>query len=128
MSKKLQVTILLGAGALLIGVGSYITPQQQADIIMNSFDFEIEAIKTTSTTTQFYYTTLRESTTTDDYKVVREEGIVTIDNVGYKMCLDGIYGTSTKEFCNEFQENQLELNKQWFLEGELGRLKMLKYK
>jgi len=74
-------------------------------------------------------TTLKHNATTSDYEIIKEQGSITIDNVGYLMCLDGVYGaTTTKEYCEKEQEKQLELNKKWFLESELGRLKMLKYK
>ena len=126
MSSIIKITLALVSGVILVGVGSFITKDQVKEI--STFDFQVEPIKTTSTSTSFYYTTLKQSTTTSDYEVVREQGTITIDNVGYNMCLDGVFGTSTKEFCDEFRATQIELNKKWFLEGELGRIKMLKYK
>lgn len=149
MSKITQVSIMLGAGAILIGIGSFITPAQEADIIMSEFNFEIEEIEIKATSTKFYYTTLKHNATTSEYEIVREEGTITIDNVGYLMCLDGVWETGTttwtgigeeatstyraynkqeqQEFCEEEQKIQLQLNKKWFLESELGRLEMLKY-
>jgi len=128
MSKIIQATIVLVSGAILLGIGSFITPEQVKEVVISDFDFAVESIKETSTSSTFYYTTLKENTTTSEYELVREEHTITVDNVGKNMCLDGVFGTSTKEFCDEFQEKQLELNRKWFLEGETGRINMLKYK
>lgn len=127
MSKIISVIIILAVGgATVFGIGSFLTKDQVK--LISEFDFQIEEVKNTATSTTFYYTTLRENTTTSEYEVVRELGTITIDNIGYLMCLDGVYGTSTKEFCDEFKEKQLELNRKWFLESEIGRIQMLKYK
>lgn len=127
MSKIISATIVLVSGAILVGIGAFITPEQVKEVVISDFDFAVESIKETASSTTFYYTTLKESTTSE-YEVVREQTTITIDDTGRKMCLDGVFGTSTKEFCDEFKATQRELNKKWFLEGELGRVNMLKYK
>jgi len=149
-SKIISATIVLVSGVILVGVGAFLTPEQVKEVVVSDFDFAVESIKETATSTSFYYTTIKESTTSE-YELMRELATVTIDNVGKNMCLDGLSDTGIttisydqdnneietfvpftekeqKEFCEEEQAIQLKLNEKWFLEGELGRVNMLKYK
>jgi len=144
MSKIIASTITFILGASVVAVGSYISLDPQANVV--NLNFEKESIERTTTSSEFFYTTLEQSTTTSEYKVVRPKHTVTIDNIGYLMCLDGVFETGTttydgdkeiftpysKEeqevFCLAKQQKQLDLNEKWFLEGETGRVKMLKYK
>ena len=93
MTKITASTITFILGASVVAVGSYITLDPQANV--TNLNFEKESIERTTTSSKFLYTTLEHNATTSEYEVIRAEGNVTIDNVGYLMCLDGVWETGT---------------------------------
>ena len=132
MTKKIIKTISLVVGVgITIVIGSIIPQEDIKSIDISWVEFNIknigEATATSTKTRTIKYATFDYSTTTKEFKVVEKEQAIAVSLDGYKRCVKAIENTTTTVvYCDEELERQMDLNEQWFLEGERGRLEQLK--